>query len=105
MKINLHIERLVLDGLPIEASQSRLIQSAIETELSQLLAESGLSSELTTGGVLSQLRAGSIQLTNATPVRLGRQIAGAVYGGIGDIPTNERSARRSEKMVELMGNR
>lgn len=96
MKINLHIKRLVLDGLPVESHQGALIQSAIETELARLLAEGGLASELMSGGALSRMPASSIQLTSeATPAPLGQQIAGAVYGGIGYKPANERSERHS----------
>lgn len=103
MKINLHIERLVLDGLPVGMGQGALIQSAIETELARLLAESGLSSELMVGGVLACLSASSIQLTNyATPARLGQQIARAVHSGVGGEATSERLPQSSEMKVEQM---
>ena len=42
MNINLHIERLVLDGLPLTASHAAEIRSAIESELAHRLAEEGL---------------------------------------------------------------
>ena len=101
MKINLHIERLVLDGLPVGAGQSGLIQSAIETELARLLTEGGLSSELMAGGAMPRLTASPIQLTNdATPARLGQQIARAVHSGIGGQAANERSARHNETKVK-----
>jgi hypothetical protein len=94
MKINLHIERLILDGLPVRAAQGALIQSAIETELAQLLTEGGLSSELTAGGAIPRLPASSIQLTtDAAPARLGQQVAGVVYRGIGGEATSGRSAK------------
>jgi hypothetical protein len=80
MKINLHIERLVLDGLPVGSHQGALIQSAIEAELARLLAGNGLEPELVSGGALGSLRAGGIRLEqDSTAPQLGEQIAGAVH--------------------------
>ena len=42
MNIKLHIERLVLDGLPVTRSQGPLVQAAMEAELARLMAEGGL---------------------------------------------------------------
>jgi hypothetical protein len=87
VNINLHIERLVLDGLPIEARQSGLIRSAIETELARMLASNGLNPELLSGGALDSLRAGDIQLEREfTAQHLGKQIAGTVHRQIADDP-------------------
>jgi hypothetical protein len=84
MNINLHIERLVLDGLPIEARQSALVKEAVEAELTRLLQANGLSAGLQSGGAVPNLSAESIQLsTDKNPTRMGQQIAQAVYGGIG----------------------
>jgi hypothetical protein len=80
MNIELHIERLVLDGLPVESSQGALIRSAVEAELGRLLAGNGLNPELLSGGALGSLRAGGIQLEHDfTAPQLGGQIAGAVH--------------------------
>ncbi len=35
MNINIHIERLVLDGLPVTGPDSSIVQVAIETELAR----------------------------------------------------------------------
>ena len=84
MNINLHIERLVLDGLDIASGQRPLVQAAVEAELTRLLTAGGLSPALTGGGALHRVSANAIQLTSgAGPADLGRQIAGSVYGGIG----------------------
>jgi hypothetical protein len=84
MNINLHIERLVLDGLPIARSQGVLVQRAVETELARLLAADGLSPGLLGGGVLPHVPAIDIQLTSGNDSTvIGRQIAQSVHGGIG----------------------
>ena len=41
MNINLHIERLILDGLPIEPRQRAQVQAAVEAELARLLRPAG----------------------------------------------------------------
>jgi hypothetical protein len=85
MNINLHIERLVLNGLPVEARHGALIREAIEAELARLLTENGLSWRLQTGGVFPRLQANVIELSAATPLpQIGQQIGQAVYGGIGN---------------------
>jgi hypothetical protein len=84
VNINLHIERLVLDGLNIGPGQRALVKSAVEAELSRLLTERGLSPGLQGGGAIACLRANPVQISgNTNPSGLGEQIAGAVYGGIG----------------------
>ena len=44
--IHLHIERLVLDGLPIDRGQGPHVQAAVEAELTRLLTENGLDATL-----------------------------------------------------------
>lgn len=84
MNINLHIERLVLDGINIAPDQSHLLQTSVATELKRILAEGGLSSDLAQGTNLSCLSGSSIQINEGgKPAQLGRQIAQSVYEGIG----------------------
>jgi len=83
MNINLYIERLVLDGLPITRSQGALVQAAVEAELAQLLSDGGLASTLQSGGASPSMRADAIQLAGEShPAQIGHQIARAVYGGL-----------------------
>lgn len=85
MNINLHIERLILDGIPLGPGQSTLLQAAVEAELTRLLASGGLGDALQAGGAYYSVRTAGIQLPNdGNATRLGEQIAGAVYGGIGE---------------------
>ena len=84
MNINLHIERLILDRLPLGAGQGALVQAAVEAELSRLLVQGGIASSLQSGGALPSMRADAIQLTaQSTPAQMGQQIAHSVYTGMG----------------------
>jgi hypothetical protein len=83
MNINVSIERLVLDGLPVSSAQASLLGAAVETELARLLATGGLKMGLQFGGAWPSVPVSVIQLTASKPAQLGQQIAHAVYGGIG----------------------
>lgn len=83
MSINIHIERLILDGLSVSDAQSPIIGAAVERELARLLATGGLERSLQSGGAWASVPVGAVQLTASKPAQLGRQIAQAVYGGIG----------------------
>jgi hypothetical protein len=82
--IRVRIERLILDGLSIPHNQRSRLQTAIEDELAHLLTNGTLAIDLQTPGLLSSLNGGTIELTgNEEPRLLGKQIAQAVYRGIG----------------------
>jgi hypothetical protein len=84
MNIRLNIERLVIDGLPLGSAGADALRAAVEGELSRLLGEGGLAGGLQTGGALPVLRGGAVRAGDPSdPGRLGRQIAGAIYEGIG----------------------
>ena len=84
MKIQVDIERLVLEGIDIPAGQRPLLQAAVEAELARLLTESGLNQTLLSGGATPSLRTNALQgAAGSDPVQLGQQIARSVYGGIG----------------------
>ena len=84
MKINLQIERLILDGLDLAPHERPLLRAAVESELARLLAAEGLNRELMAGGAFPSLSAASVQTANDNgPERTGHQIAQAVYKGIG----------------------
>ena len=87
MKIVVHIDRLVLEGLPLTSAQSPRLRRAIERELSRLLSSGGIAAALSRGGALPRIDAPSIRFgARERPDALGRRIAGAVYGGIGKGP-------------------
>jgi hypothetical protein len=80
--IQLHIERLVLDGLPLSRVQAQQMQSVLEVELTRLLSEGGLAPHLLQGGAFSSLQGGEVA-GFGNPRGLGQQVAQAVYGEVG----------------------
>jgi len=84
MNVRLHIERLILDGLPLAAAGAPHLQAAIESELTRLIAAGGVSSDWAGDRVVPSLRGGNVRMTpDSSHDDLGRQIAGALYRGVG----------------------
>ena len=84
MRIRVNIERLVLDGLPVASVEGPSVRRAAERELARLLRAGGLKPEFLAGGAVPSLRIpGGAVVKNRRPAHLGRQIARAVYGGLG----------------------
>lgn len=82
MKISVHIERLVLDGLPMSRHDGPKVRAAVEAELARLLGSQGLSNEFRSGGAFATLTANPLRLESRTnPRQIGRQIARSVHGG------------------------
>ncbi|MGA9365505.1 MAG: hypothetical protein WBW16_14170 [Bacteroidota bacterium] len=80
MNINLHIERLILDGLPLTSSQGVLVRAAVEGELTRLLA-AGMPG--VTGGALPSVQGSDLQLSpQISPKQLGQQIGRAIHAGL-----------------------
>jgi hypothetical protein len=93
MTVNLHIERLVLDGMPAMAD-TRAVRSALRSELVRLLQIGGLSDEIRIGGALPHLRSDPIYVQPAAPPqRFAEQVAGAVHGAIGASGTHRVGER------------
>ena len=85
MNINLHIERLVLDGLQLDHAQGKGVQAAVEAELTRLLTEQGLAAGLQGGGIVPVVPSAPVQFAQgSTPAGIGKQIAQSVYSGIGN---------------------
>lgn len=94
MNINLHIERLVLDGLPVQAQQGPAIQAALEGELLRLLKERGLDG--LPSGAYAGLSTVPIHLAaGGQPTQWARQIAGALFAGLALNPSRPLPERRS----------
>jgi hypothetical protein len=85
MKLALHIERLVLDGLPVGAHEGPLVQAAVEAELAQLFQAQSHLTSFGGSATLSHLQTGSVRFAHgARPAAMGQGIARAVYSAISD---------------------
>ena len=86
MNIVVHIERLILDDVPVPHRHRSQLQTALETELARLIAADGLMVDVQTSGVLPRVSGGEMRLEgDEHPGRLGMQIARAIYKGIGKV--------------------
>jgi hypothetical protein len=83
MNIRLRIDRLVLEGIRLETGGARILQASLENELARLVAAGGLKPALLEGGALHSVRPGAIQLTADAPSEMGKQLAHALYNGLG----------------------
>lgn len=84
MNVNLHIERLILDGLPVSSSQGPAVRAALERELGRALAQSALPTQWSTGGAVPRLPAQQFNLApGERPDAIGRHIARSLHRGIG----------------------
>jgi hypothetical protein len=91
MRINVHIERLVLDGLPVTSLEGPRVRAAVEKELARLLADGGLSQEIRGGIAVPSVRGGAMQIGGERePAKLGHSIARAVHEGISS-PAKEKA--------------
>jgi hypothetical protein len=84
MNIELHIDRLVLDGIDIPRGHGEQLRAGVSAELARLLRDGGLADTVVHGGAVARVRAPSARLSASGPDQLGRQLAGAIYDGIGE---------------------
>jgi hypothetical protein len=83
MTVRLHIERLLLTGLPVTAGEGATVRRIVGAELARLLADGGLATELTRGGALAELPAGALTMPRTTgPGPLAGTIARALYAAL-----------------------
>ncbi|HYD82091.1 MAG TPA: hypothetical protein VEC06_19985 [Paucimonas sp.] len=81
MSIHLHIERLVLDGLPFDARQEPLLRAALEAELARMLSN-GLGSA-PAAGATPAVAGGTVRFRSGDGAgELGTRIARALHEGI-----------------------
>lgn len=80
-KIEVYIERLLLDGLPLDRVHAKAVHAAVEQELTRLLTQGGLPRELQTSRAVPAMRSPEIPLENK-PVSMGTRIASAVHSAI-----------------------
>ena len=84
MTIHLHVDRLVLDGVDVQRNHAGIVRRAIESELSTMIRDRGLAKGLQSGCRVPAMRGEDFSLNRGIrPATLGKQIAHAIYGGIG----------------------
>ena len=82
MNVEIHIDRLVLDGVQLDPTGQRLLGAALRAELTRLIAQGGVQSSLP--GVEPRMTAAPIAIgAGCGPLQMGVQLARSVYGGIG----------------------
>jgi hypothetical protein len=89
MPIHLYIERLILDGLPVEPGDGPVVREAVAAEATRLLTDvetppaESRAPRHWRGGSLAWVRGGSVPVsTDLSPERLGHAIARATIDGL-----------------------
>jgi hypothetical protein len=81
--IRVHIERLVLDGLPVERGHAEALRQAVAAELGRQLAARGLGAGFMQGGMVPRVAAPGLSVSpGEAPAALGARIAGAAAEGL-----------------------
>ena len=92
MNVELHIERLVLDGLPEGAVQPHLVRRAIEAELASLLSRTAHAPR--EGCAVPSVPAPAFRLMrSAGAARAGRDIARSLHSALAPSFPSTRSSR------------
>jgi hypothetical protein len=83
VKLKVHVERLVLDGVDLAPGGKEPFRLAMRTELERLLISRGLPPSLQGGAALETLKGDPISTADgARPQSLGTSIALAIHGGL-----------------------
>lgn len=83
MIVNLHIERLVLDGVAVAPHEGPRVGEAVTAELARLIAAGGIVEHLTVDRTTPRLGTDPILRPASKADSLGAQIGRSVYGAIG----------------------
>lgn len=83
MNINVHIERLVVEGLGVQPQQREELKAALVAALTQQLISQGSAFSMQPQTSLSSINAGSIAIESSEGIEgLGQQLCHAVFGSI-----------------------
>ncbi len=82
VNVNLHIERLILDGIDVEPAQRPVLQAVVEAELGRLIAEGGVGG--LAAGAVPAVRADGFQMSGeGIRASSGGRSRGRCMGGLG----------------------
>jgi hypothetical protein len=90
--IRLHIERLVVDGLPLTPAQAARLHAALERELARLLVHGGDPSAWSSAGAAQVAAAPAVTWDAARPHQLGRALARSVFASLNGSPRDPAAA-------------
>lgn len=83
MNVHLHVDHLVLEGLPVGGAGGAELGAAVEAELARLLAGTPVAAALQRAGARASVpSAGIVVGGDDTPETLGLRIGRAVHGAI-----------------------
>jgi hypothetical protein len=88
MNIHVHIEQLILEGLPVTRVEAAQVRAAVALELGRMLAPVSLS-QLPRQGESTSAKTVTMNFGGGdAPGELGRSIARSVYRGLGIRPSS-----------------
>ncbi|MBD2080934.1 hypothetical protein [Leptolyngbya sp. FACHB-17] len=79
MKLQLLIDRIILEGKSLPPSQRRRLYADIEAELTALLTMNGIPNRLQSAGTLANLSIELDGISELPGTRIGQAIAHAIY--------------------------
>ena len=80
--VNLHIDRLILDGVPLDGLDADVLSNEVRLALASVLAARGLRGSIAAGGAWDSIRGAEIAAAEAHPDGLGTRIAHAIHAGL-----------------------
>lgn len=99
MNINLRIDKIVLDGVPLSPSQRETLREAIEQELVSLATQAGSSVGILESRTERRISGERITLRNNDPHSAGTNIARSIYSAL-STPRGEAPARQATESQE-----
>lgn len=84
MKIRLHVDKLIVDGLSTSSIGQPALRETVTAELDRLIREQGLGAHMKAAGEHRRMRGSDISVHDRLSAQaIGREIAKSVYSGIG----------------------
>jgi hypothetical protein len=81
-EINIHIDRIVLDGITLSAHDEPRFREVLQTELHRLITSEGLPGTFDNGANVPRVSSEMGTPAQSNPTRLGTQLAQATYKGM-----------------------
>jgi hypothetical protein len=83
MHVEMTIDRLILHNVTLTAADRAVLKRVVEEELARLITQGAADHTLDSAGALRAVQTQPIILpANGDPAGLGKQIAGAIWGGL-----------------------